>query len=254
MYRRMTIFACVGVVVLLSSVCALNAAVYNLTGVGGDMYVAETSGPAGNTFGPWSLGNRTLAQGYASAAINLNPVHYTPDPNFGLNGWAVAGGLPGVFVNTNAAPTSNILPGEVATHPGGGGEMSVARWTAPSAGLATAALSFWQPGTAADQSSVDFHVVLNGVSLFDQLSYGNVYDATQGAPGGVWSYALPSTLVAPGDVLDFVAGYGGDASHAGDINALLNFSVTLGPVPEPSTLVLVFMGLLGLLAYAWRKR
>ena len=32
------------------------------------------------------------------------------------------------------------------------------------------------------------------------------------------------------------------------------FLLTLAPVPEPSTLLLVVSGLVGLLAYAWRRR
>jgi hypothetical protein len=39
-----------------------------------------------------------------------------------------------------------------------------------------------------------------------------------------------------------------------DYVTLSNFSVTQGTVPEPSTLVLLTCGFIGLLAYAWRKR
>ena len=45
-------------------------------------------------------------------------------------------------------------------------------------------------------------------------------------------------------------GFGGDGAH----DILLDNVQVGAPVPEPATVVLLVTGLLGLLAYAWRKR
>jgi len=51
---------------------------------------------------------------------------------------------------------------------------------------------------------------------------------------------------------------GGSVSYLGKIGYTAGggrvFNVTIGEVPEPSTLVLLGMGLMGLVCYAWRKR
>ena len=59
------------------------------------------------------------------------------------------------------------------------------------------------------------------------------------------------TLPAPG--ISGLSSGGLDAQAIGMLTAA-GFSVGVGVVPEPSTLVLLAAGLLGLACYAWRKR
>ena len=58
---------------------------------------------------------------------------------------------------------------------------------------------------------------------------------------------LTGTLKVGLALSDYVSGVGNTAQCD-------DFSLTVGTVPEPSTIVLLSSGLLGLLAYAWRKR
>ena len=254
-HRGLTFLTCVGAAVLLSA-GALSASVYDLSGVGGDMYVNETTGPGTNPFGAWSLGYRTLAQGINSDAFTAMPDHQVPDPNFNLRGWGVnanTAGLPGIYVNTNSWVVSNAQPGDILVHPGEQGQMTVARWTAPERGYITTTTTFRKitPDTA---GAVDIHVVLDGVSVFDHYSYGLPYDATHGSDAnGVYTFTLPSVHMYAGYTLDVVVGYGADQIFNNDAT-IITHSLTFSPVPEPGTLILAIMGLLGWLAYAWHKR
>ena len=79
-----------------------------------------------------------------------------------------------------------------------------------------------------------------------------------GAPGA--NTALGS-LISPGSGAGWTLYYAygiddnGDIVGQGAINSVGNgYLLTPVPVPEPSTLVLTVGGLMGLLAYAWRKR
>jgi hypothetical protein len=95
-------------------------------------------------------------------------------------------------------------------------------------------------------------------TIAELLAGGTVLTPTSSVipadPGGKnwatksWTFAIGDTDPLLGQTLSIklsVIGGGGQ----GDVD-----NVTLSSVPEPSTLVLVGIGLLGLLAYAWRKR
>ena len=85
-------------------------------------------------------------------------------------------------------------------------------------------------------------------------------------PDGRWpvSRCLMRRRCSPGDYLEAIAGWnGGDTfnSLAGRTVALrftMDNATVYGfhfePVPEPSAIVLLVTGLIGLLVYAWRKR
>ena len=86
------------------------------------------------------------------------------------------------------------------------------------------------------------YVYQNGTQLFKgaEVTQWNMNDTSQ-------TYGTSSDLtVAMGDTIDFV-------SHM-DKGEQLTATITETTVPEPSTLVLLALGLIGLLAYAWRKR
>lgn len=125
-----------------------------------------------------------------------------------------------------------------------------------------------QPGV---QYSITVSIgkALNG-TIFDGFSIG-VVDLT--LPGMIFNQEFPSSdNPGPGEFKDFTAVFTGDSLinedlgiAQGDVLTPLivvcagvyvdNVRVTISPViPEPSTLVLLTTGLVGLLAYAWRKR
>jgi hypothetical protein len=104
-----------------------------------------------------------------------------------------------VWNNTSGATAYGVAPGQISTHPGPGGQISIVRWTAPGAvfGSANVVGKFW----AGDYGAEQYWVVKNGVAVW---SNGSLCNCT--AP---FSLGVP---LAAGDVLDFVAagdyGYG----------------------------------------------
>jgi hypothetical protein len=110
--------------------------------------------------------------------------------------------------------------------PGQGGEFSVVRWTAPSAGNVVVSADF----RAVDNSGTTVAVVQGGVLLFSGSMNGQV--------GNTQSYALTTPRsVQAGDTLDFaVGGQWVDGSTASSAR------VTLTPVPGPGALVTALVG------------
>jgi hypothetical protein len=123
--------------------------------------------------------------------------------------------------------------------------------TAHVQGMAGGATQLFHGGVAAP-ATIAVTLDTTG-SLWTSSFYVNgvaqILDYT-GAPGGtVYTYPagfFDTPWLAIGQV-----GFGRSEWSAGTVD---NFSLTQEQVPEPSTLVLVGTGLLGLLAYAWRKR
>jgi hypothetical protein len=119
---------------------------------------------------------------------------------------------PCVTFNTTSHPVNakGVLwsPGQLAMHPGGGGEYAVVRWTAPSDGRIGLSAIF---AGIADRATTDVHVLHNGKPLFD----GRI---NLGGRGPEQKFSK-SIAVRSGDAIDGVCGMG-NGNYAADTTAL----------------------------------
>lgn len=95
----------------------------------------------------------------------------------------------------------------------------------------------------------------------DQCTFQITLDTTPAVPAN-WTYAYKVTQAGSGVMLDAApaafgftpsisyVGFGNQEGYGG----VVNFTLTATTVPEPSVIALLVSGLIGLLAYAWRKR
>jgi hypothetical protein len=116
---------------------------------------------------------------------------------------------------------------------------AIVRWTAPESGRWEIAGLF--QGIDVGQQSHD-------VEILENYSTVLLAPATMSEYGQVVPFNQFVSL-NEGSTVDFVV------ARTGDYRSLsTGLSVTISPVPEPSTIVLLAVGALGLLVYAWRKR
>jgi hypothetical protein len=152
-----------------------------------------------------------------------------------------------VNVRNPTSATLGLVPANTAAfHPGPAGEYSVYRFTAPTTGLYSLAAEF----ALRDTGAVDVHILLNGVSLFDDNNVSV-------ADGVTAPYSDPALFLVAGNTLDFVVGIGPNQNHFSDttgVSARLETTVVDGRVPEPATLVLFGTALVALSGAAWKRR
>ncbi len=192
---------------------------------------ADFSNANGNPNDAWSYGwlNNGVFQLYPT------PNQLSQDGNPGWFGplhtappWT--DGFPQIWKNTSS-PLSVVLLGQLSLHPGPDGEMSIARWTAPADCSDTAIQGQFLPGDV-------------GIMQVGIFKNGNWASPLWGASdSGAFDLSIP---VAAGDTISFGV-YGGFLSG----NTPLEATIT---IPEPSTLVLLGIGALSLLGYAWRQQ
>jgi hypothetical protein len=208
----------------------------------------------------WSYGYYTGSNAEMDTfAASTTPNHISSGLGAGLDVWAYSSGWSDPSISHNGtgstitvpewgtvtwAPNAFVLvPGAVSTN----GMVAVARWTAPSAG------------------TIDINGVFKSVQEVNSHCLVVVNQKIGGVIANVWGdmcsytgtgYTASGLAVAAGDKLDFVvqqwpAGGGG---WNGGKPTQLDATIALTPIPEPSTMLLSVTGLLGLVAYVWRKR
>jgi len=210
----------------------------------------------------WSYGYRALT---ADVSLTLFTTADHEDNVSGgvFDGFSDAAGspccgrLPSLHVNTGPVagfPQGSVGTGELVLHPDGaaGGNFAleqkvVVRFTAPTAG-SYAVSALWEDindccGTNNNPNpGVDVHVVINGVSVFDDaISREEGAIDPLGLPTAT-SFSSPAINLSGGDTVDFVVGTNGQLF--GDAT---RFNATL-TVPEPSTAILLGLSGAGLLA------
>jgi hypothetical protein len=208
-----------------------------LYNVNTEMYASENGSSPSATFGTWSCGNWSAVE---STDFNLD-TFTTPLPDPNIHGWGTLNNnwISTVGVNYNDYPV--FIPTEVpstalhihAANGAPGVPYPVLRWTAPSAGTIEVSLDQW----SIQATTLQTDVVFNG---------GLLATTVLPADHSHWTPSLAPITVVAGDTLDIVVG----ASGIGPAGTWLSINM----VPEPSSVMLLATGLIGLLCYAWRKR
>ncbi len=197
---------------------------------------------ANNPTGAWSYGWSTSL----ASAFNLDSNPFVIN---GLTAWDDASHQVGLTPNVNHNGTAGVisfsntvfLPGQLTLHPGSAGEKSIVRWTAPASGSMDINAVF--AGRALNPTTTDIHVLHNSVSLFDGL----VNNFNVGHP-----FSTTSIGVAMGDTIDFKVGFGSNNNFNGDTTSL-DAVITFNAIPEPNTLTLAMLGILGLIGCGRRR-
>jgi hypothetical protein len=190
-----------------------------------------------NPNGPWSYGSTpTLGGAFALLAAGAcGP----------LTGWqgggSATGSPPFIYGGVGTCGGGTLTSGFLDLHPGGSGAYADVRFTNSAAGVF--AISGIFQGIDPSPTSTDFHVLLNGLSIFDS-AINSFHVPT--------AFNLSRTLIV-GDKLDFVVGFGADGSFISDSTG---FEATISPtapgVPEPASGVLILIGCVVAVACPYR--
>jgi len=204
-------------VVFATACSAAHATIYNAAG---DFSASN------NPNGVWSFGEQaTLGTGFSTFGASGNVL--------GFDYWTVssAGNLNAIHNSTASGiyygGSVLIDPGQLVLHPNLGGEYTLARFTAPTAGTYTFSANFigqdYVYGT-----TTDVHLLVNNVAIFSSVVIG--YHNT--ASSGIFSMVL-----AANDTIDAAVGWGNNDFY-GDTTGL-EFTVESVPAPGPLALALL---------------
>ena len=125
--------------------------------------------------------------------------------------------------------------------PGDSGQYADVRFTAPAAGDYSWTAHRLDAGNSFP-TTTDVHVLVNSISVADGFINLN-------GGGNTASFSSPEVALPAGGTVDFVVGWGnGDASYDGT-----GLFATVTAVPEPSSLTLLGLGVMSLLATGWTR-
>ena len=118
----------------------------------------------------------------------------------------------GVYHIGNSNALVPAQPSQLILHPGGGGQYSLLRWTAPAAGTFNLSAAF--AGADSHPTSTDVHVLQNGSSIFD--GYVGAF-----LTGPTFTKTLP---LQAGDQVDVAVGFGNGSEYydSTDVRFTLN--------------------------------
>jgi hypothetical protein len=190
------------------TVCATALVIAATSAAYGQVWQASADfSPTQNPNGAWQYG---WTQSLGSA-FNLMP--YTTTQFCGTPTWHAPQVSTYLVIQKNhmstplTCGTGTYPPFGLIIHPGPNNERSVLRWTAPAAGSCSISASF--PGVSFGPSS-DVAVLHNGVVLGSGL-------VTTFAAGPSYFFTVAAQ---PGDTIDFLVGFGTNASYVGDATGL----------------------------------
>lgn len=208
----------------------------------------QTSGSivATNSVGCWMLGEATSTTGSDFQQLPYYTTSFGQETG-GPAAWY--GSVDYGAVTNYGQPSMYISSGHLNVHPGYPNATNPyhadLRWTAPSAGTYTVSATWTDlangPTNGTATEGVEVYLAKSGVGMFE--GFTSLEDSVLSAS------TTQQLTLAKGDTLDFIVDSRG--SHWSDLTQL---DATISAVPEPATSFVLTTGLVGLLAYAWRKR
>lgn len=213
--------------------------------------VANLGGDYKETAQPFSATGTGNWSYFASDNINIGatpnevPMTVKAIGGAGNTGWGATGtsNMPAINDGLIYSDGEPRMANEVSVHPGENGnphEYAVMRWTAGTgeAGMANIVGNFRNPVIGGD--SIDFHVLVDGVSIYDYTATASTTPLT---------FFDLTTPVVVGSTVDFVLG-NNTAGYAADESVIAAFISVQAAVPEPSSIVLWTMMIVGLVSSA----
>ena len=217
--------------------------IYN---AGVDLAANPTANPNGAwTYGGYNSGLTVFTPfGGANGGASYTGVNSaSPGASF-FDGWGyniTADGLvPAIAVNTGTSieqPIPSITAvaiDQLWVHPGPGPAPGPSdrepqdqvdlRWTSPAAGTITLSTSWTQLDAVAAQA----HVLINGVSVFNQAV----------APAAIFYTVSTPMAVSPGTTIDFITARNPTVGNGSNSTQMTSF-ITFTPVPEPASIALL---------------
>ena len=155
-------------------------------------------------------------------------------------------GLPGISSGQliDSAGQGTPASNEVAVHPGNQSdtttkEFLVIRWTSGAGGTGPVNIAGSADILQTSVSGITF-------AIFDDA--GSAIQASTDVGDPQFAFDIDTTVTNSGDDIWFVVGHDGDWA-----NDQTGISATLSTIPEPSTIVLAVLGLLGMLGFRRRR-